>query len=150
LLRFFAGQAIIPQVLTALGLGWITVMAWFAGKRFYAQAENLAADGRDRRKEFLGTAFFFANGLTILLFSGKAWVMAYVWFILPLAVVLIYALENGNFWWTAALLVGAVAIHSRISEAKLFTVINMTGAMICLVAMLVVFFLPKLTLKDSS
>jgi Glycosyltransferase family 87 len=150
LLRFFVGKKYIPQALTILGLGWITVMAWFCGKKYAAESENPDADGRSRKKEFLGYAFFFANGLTILLFSGKAWVMAYVWFILPLAVVLIYALEHGHFWWAAWIVLGAVAIHSRISDGKLFTVINMLGAMICLAGMMAVFYLPKLTLKDSS
>jgi hypothetical protein len=146
LLRFVAHMPVIPQALTALSTLFIAITAWFTGKHYTSEPLRMENGSRNVKKEFFACAFFLANGLIILMFAGKAWIMAYVWFILPLAVVLLYALDYGRFWWTAAMIVGAICLHSRLGQAKLLTVISLDGAIICLLCLLVMFFWPSLAL----
>lgn len=125
-------------------------MAWFSGKRFSAMPAYQLPKERNPERNFMGVAFFLANGLTILLFAGKAWIMAYVWFILPLAVVLLYALESGRLWWIATMLFGAIAIHAQVGNGKIFSAINMIGAAVCLSGIILMLFWPRLALSENK
>lgn len=94
-------------------------------------------------------AFFLLNALVILVFSGSAWIMAYVWFILPVAVVLVSLIGNAKPIYIAGVGLAIAAIHARLINLPVLNAINMLGAGILIVLLVIYLFLPKMILEAS-
>lgn len=150
LLRFFAGDRYIPRILTLLGIVGFSLLAWWAGKKYEVQLRKVCNAGHFVPEKFLPSVFFLMNAIVILLFSGSAWIMAYVWFILPVVPVFLGIVIRGKTWLAAAFSVGVAAAHSILYGAPVFNAINMIGASICLFTLAFAVIFPKKSLKNQS
>lgn len=87
-----AGRGGLAQILSAAGLGGFTLFClWLSIRRPISQRAPVKTLG-----EFpsLSESVFMLNMLIILAFAGKAWTMAYVWMILPSALLLAGMLDS--------------------------------------------------------
>lgn len=134
-LRFVAGERWIPRLITAGGLGSLSIFAYFTGWR---QGDLANVKNSDRLQK--ADVFFLINALTILLCSGSAWIMAYVWFILPVAVVLVDLIPDVRPSYLAGVGLSIAAIHARLIDLPVLNSINMIGAGV-LLALLVSYML---------
>jgi len=132
LLRFVpTGNSWIGPLITAAGLGLFAVFAVWIGTRHGLE---------DRRPGWpLGEgtwhseAVFLMNMAAILVFSGKAWSMAYVWMILPMALFLTYLLHQPVRGWIVGLAaVTAVLLVSKIYGYPVLNSLNLLGSVMLL------------------
>jgi uncharacterized membrane protein YjjP (DUF1212 family) len=141
-LRFFAGDKWIPRIITLSGLGTLTILGFVLGRMSKQKLETSDWTNAD--------AFFLLNALVILLFSGSAWIMAYVWFILPVAVVLVKLIGNVKPIFIAAVGLSVAAIHARLVDLPILNAINMLGAGFLIMLLVIYLFFPDSILKASS
>jgi len=99
------------------------------------QAER-RVDARTERNSLLLLAVAL-----MLLFSPLAWQMAYVWVIVPIALVLTAAPPKGKEWAALLLAAGAALLSMRMWPYRGLDMTNMIGAAIAAVAVLL-YYLP--------
>jgi uncharacterized membrane protein YgaE (UPF0421/DUF939 family) len=83
-----------------------------------------------------------------LLFSPLAWQMAYVWVIVPLALVLTAAPPKGKEWAVLLLAAGAALLSMRMWPYRVLDMTNIVGGAVVAVCLLL-YYLP-LDLEKSS
>ena len=79
--------------------------------------------------------------LMMLLFSPLAWQMAYVWVIVPLALVLVSPPPRGKEWVLLALGVAAVLLSLRMWPYRVLNMTNILGAALAVLC-LIRYYLP--------
>jgi hypothetical protein len=128
LLRFVpAAQSWIAPIVTAAGLGLFAAFAWWIGG-CQGQQDRRAGwplgEGTWRSE-----AVFVMNMVVILVFSGKAWSMAYVWMILPMALFLTYLLHTPvRRWYVGLAAATAVLLVSKIYGYPVLNSLNLLGS----------------------
>lgn len=120
LLKYLAGSPPLAQAVSAGGLLLFALFAAWLGRKAPAQPAS-----------FTALAVFTLNLLVILIFQGKAWSMAYVWTILPAALVLTHLLE-GRFprWVLPAAGLGALLLVSKVYGYRPLDSLNLFGALL--------------------
>lgn len=124
----------IAPVLTGAGLGLFAAFALWIGRRHGQE---------DRRPGWpLGEGtwrsegVFFMNMAAILVFSGKAWSMAYVWMILPMALFLTYLLHRPvRRWYVGLAAATALLLVSKIYGYPVLDSLNLFGSLMLLVVL---------------
>jgi len=81
--------SILGSVVSLLGLGLFSGFTWLTGK-----SKPLSARGETQSFTLLDFTYFYLNLLVILAFAGKIWSMAYVWMIVPSALLLTLLLRQ--------------------------------------------------------
>jgi len=80
------------------------------------------------------------NLLVVLLFAGKAWSMAYVWTILPSALLLTYLLHTrSKTWYLVVVSIAIFLLTSKVYGFPVLESLNLFGNLIlstCLAALL--------------
>ncbi|NPV87488.1 MAG: DUF2029 domain-containing protein [Anaerolineae bacterium] len=132
-LRFFAGDRYLPRLLTICGMGILVLFAWWSGKRQTAVSGTTTNDFQSPQSRFAIMAFFTINTAFTLLFSGYAWIMAYVWFILPLATLTPYLIRNSRWWTAAGMSLALLGTNSVVMEGVILNATNMLGATLCVI-----------------
>lgn len=138
LLKYLADNPLLAQGVSAAGLGLFALFAGWAG------SQQRRADG------FETTAAFILNLLVILVFQGKAWSMAYVWAILPCALVLTYLLHHAAKPWQLL----AAGAASALMVAKIYGYppldsLNLLGALV-MGGLLMVVCWPRTTKENGG
>jgi hypothetical protein len=135
LLRFVPlAYSRIAPVVTGAGLGLFAAFAAWIGRRHGPEDRRPGwplGEGTWRSE-----AVFFMNMSAILAFSGKAWSMAYVWMIIPMALFLTYLLHRPVRRWyvglaaaTAALLVSKIYGYPVLNSLNLFGSLMLLGVL---------------------
>ena len=120
-----------------VGYAALLFLAWVAGRnsRRVADSER-RVDLRTERNSVLLLAV-----VLMLLFSPLAWQMAYVWVIVPLALVLTAAPPRGKEWAVLVLAVAAALLSMRMWPYRVLDMTNMIGAAVAAVC-LMLYYLP--------
>ncbi len=132
LLRFVPPDtAQIAPFITALGLGLFAAYAWWISRR------HPAAQRQPAWPLGLGTwhseSLFVMNLAAILVFSGKAWSMAYVWMIMPMALLLTYLLHQPVRWWyLVAVAFSALLLQAKVYGYPVLDSLNLFGSLLLL------------------
>jgi len=87
--------------------------------------------------------------LLMLLFSPLAWQMAYVWVIVPLALVLVAAPPRGKEWAALVLAVGAAFLCLRMWPYRVLDMTNIIGVAIAVIC-LMLWYLPLETRRAGE
>lgn len=132
LLRFVPpGLSWMAPLITAAGLGLFAAFAMWMGRR--------NSDGQRRPGWPLGAgewgaeSLFVMNMAAILVFSGKAWSMAYVWMILPMALFLTYLLHQPvRRWYVGLAAATALLLVSKIYGYPVLNSLNLFGSLLLL------------------
>ena len=144
-LRFWWKYPTAVKIGSALGYAALLFLVWVTGKnsRRLPQAER-RVDLRTERNAVLLLAV-----VLMLLFSPLAWQMAYVWVIVPLALVLTAAPPRGKEWAVLVLAVGAALLSMRMWPYRVLDMTNMIGAAVTALC-LMRFYLPLELEKTPS
>ncbi len=141
-LRFWWRYPAAIKVGSALGYAALIFLAWVAGRntRRLPQAERRVDVATERNAVLLMTV------LLMLLFSPLAWQMAYVWVIVPLALVLVSPPPKGKEWVLLVLGVAAALLSMRMWPYRVLDMTNMIGAAVAALC-LMRYYLPLETAK---
>ena len=136
-LRFWWRYPLAVKIASALGYSALIFLAWVAGRntRRLPEADRRVDAGTERN------ALLLMAVLLMLLFSPLAWQMAYVWVIVPLALVLVSPPPRGKEWVLLVLGAAAVLLSMRMWPYRGLDMTNMIGgavAALCLMR----FYLP--------
>ena len=136
-LRFWWRYPALVKAGSALGYAALLFLSWLAGRnsRRLPQAERRIDPGTERN------AVLLLAVLLMLLFSPLAWQMAYVWAIVPLALLLTAPPPGGRQAVLLAMGVAAALLSLRMWPYRVLDMTNIVGA--ALGALLVIrFYLP--------
>ncbi|MCX6363078.1 MAG: glycosyltransferase family 87 protein [Actinobacteria bacterium] len=141
-LRFWWRYPMAIKVGSALGYAALLFIAWVAGRntRRLPEAERRVDVGTERNAILLMTV------LLMLLFSPLAWQMAYVWVIVPLALVLVSPPPRDKEWVLLVLGAAAALLSMRMWPYRVLDMTNIIGggiAALCLMR----YYLPLETSK---
>jgi hypothetical protein len=141
-LRFWWKYPAAIKVGSALGYAALIFLAWVAGRntRRLPEAERRVDVRTERHAVLLMTV------LLMLLFSPLAWQMAYVWVIVPLALVLVSPPPKGKEWVLLVLGVAAALLSMRMWPHRELDMTNIIGAAIAALC-LMRYYLPLETSK---
>ena len=144
-LRFWWKYPLVVKAGSALGYLALLFLVWVTGRNTRRVAESeRRVDLRTERNSVLLLAV-----VLMLLFSPLAWQMAYVWVIVPLALVLTGAPPRGKEWAVLLLAVGAALLSMRMWPYRVLDMTNMIGAAVAAVALLL-YYLPLDLEKGSA
>ena len=144
-LRYWWRYPAAVKIGSALGYAALLFLAWAAGRgaRLLPEAERRVDRGTERN------AVLLLAVLLMLLFSPLAWQMAFVWVIVPLALILVAPPPRGKEWVLIALGVAAVLLSLRMWPYRVLDMTNMIGA--ALAALCVIrYYLPLETAAAPS
>jgi hypothetical protein len=136
-LRFWWKYPAAVKIGSALGYAALLFLVWIAGKnsRRLRQAERRV----DLRTERL--AVLLLAVVLMLLFSPLAWQMAYVWAIVPMALMLTATPPRGKEWAVVVLSVGAALLSMRMWPYRVLDMTNIIGAAVTALC-LMLYYLP--------
>ncbi len=131
-LRFWWHYPAVVKVVSALGYAALVWLAWVAGRT----TRRLDASRRrvDPRTEKYALLLF--SVLMMLFFSPLAWQQAYVWPIVPLALVFVSPPPRGRPWAVVVLGVAALFISAQVVQLRGLDMPDIIGAGLALVALL--------------
>ena len=119
-LKIITSNESLARLISIIGFGLFALFAWYISRKFNAidRAPRIPlAEG-----EFVSEGLFLMNLLVVLFFAGKAWSMAYVWTILPSALLLTYLLHTRTKTWY--LVIVSIAIFLLTSKVYGFPVLD--------------------------
>ena len=136
-LRFWWKYPTAVKIGSFLGYAALLFLTWVAGRnsRRVADSER-RVDLRTERNSLLLLAV-----VLMLLFSPLAWQMAYVWVIVPLALVLTAAPPRGKEFAVLILAFAAALLEMRMWPYRVLDMTNMIGAAVAAVC-LMLYYLP--------
>ena len=136
-LRFWSKYPTVVKIGSFLGYAALLFLAWVAGRnsRRVADSER-RVDLRTERNSILLLAV-----VLMLLFSPLAWQMAYVWVIVPLALVLTAAPPRGKEFAVLVLALAAALLEMRMWPHRVLDMTNIVGAAVAAVC-LMLYYLP--------
>jgi len=136
-LRFWWKYPTVVKIGSFLGYAALLFLAWVAGRnsRRVADSER-RVDLRTERNSILLLAV-----VLMLLFSPLAWQMAYVWVIVPLALVLTAAPPRGKEFAVLVLALAAALLEMRMWPHRVLDMTNIVGAAVAAVC-LMLYYLP--------
>jgi hypothetical protein len=124
-----ASQGWLAQGISLAGFVLFGLFAWWLSKH-YPSSQRIP--GKTLGTEHhLSESVFFLNILVILVFSGKAWSMAYVWTILPAALLVTQLIESHPKTWFLVLICAAVfLLISKVYGYPILDSLNLWGSII--------------------
>jgi len=129
-----AYQPVVPQLLSLSGFAACAVFAWVTGLR-----QRKAALPRPEMADLV----LFANILAMLLFSGVAWHMAYVWVIIPAARLLAHLHKRSGFVFLGLYGLACILMNSTVDEPLYLQSTNLIGGSLMLVLLAALAFAPR-------
>jgi len=134
LIRLVAYQPVVPQLLSLSGFAACAVFGWVTGLR-----QRKAALPRPEMADLV----LFANILAMLLFSGVAWHMAYVWVIIPAARLLAHLHKRSGFVFLGLYGLACILMNSTVDEPLYLQSTNLIGGSLMLVLLAALAFAPR-------
>jgi hypothetical protein len=105
-------------------------------------------ESSDSKIQYIIVAFYTINVAFTLLFSGLAWIMAYVWFILPVSALMPYLLRHGRWWMAGLASLSILGLNGVVMEGFVFNSMNMLGAIFLVVCLGISLIKPNLAFID--
>lgn len=142
-LRFWWRYPTAVKVGSSLGYAALIFLAWVAGRntRRVPQAERRVEVGSERN------AMLLMAVLLMLLFSPLTWQMAYVWVIVPLALVHVSPPPRGKEWVLLVLGAAAALLSMRMWPYRVLDMTNIIGGAIAALC-LMRYYLPLETSNE--
>lgn len=140
LLRYFAEAPGLARAITALGFAGVLLVAY----RWGVTSDRLGVEGRLLPRRGERAALLLLAISAMLLFSPLTWVMAYVWVIVPAALLLVGTRWRGRARAPVTVAVGVALSQMLPQDDPLLRVLNLAGAAVMLVG-LMVFYAPLAT-----
>ena len=138
ILKIIVSNESLARLISLSGFGIFALFTWLLSRKF--EAIDKAPRAWLAEGEFVSEGLFLMNLLVILLFAGKAWSMAYVWTILPSALLLTYLLHAPTkTWYLVVISVGIFLLTSKVYGFPVLDSLNLLGNLVltsCLATLL--------------
>jgi len=141
LVKFVADMEIIPKLIISSGFVLFALFVWHLRKKINLLPikEQQNSMNLFREKEML----FFMNILVMLLFAPRVWQTAYVWIILPLALILTEQIKHLKIWYLGLMGLAVFMMNFKIFYSiKELSSTNMYGNILMLIC-LIIYFMRK-------
>ncbi len=141
LIRLVAYQGALPALVAASGMIFISIFSIWTGWRQRKAPSSLPDQW------LVSEAIFIMNILTLLLFSGHSWTMAYVWVILPITRLLVRLWDQASAWFLGLLAISIVLINAHVEQLPILDSQNLIGGGLLMVLMIFLLFFPRAVLR---
>ena len=123
-----ASQGSLAEVISLGGFVLFGLFAFWLSKRY---PSSLRIPGKTLgEKHIISESVFILNILVILIFSGKAWSMAYVWIILPAALLVTRLINSRPKTWYLILVCASVFLmESKVYGYPILDSLNLWGSL---------------------
>ena len=149
-LRFWWQYPAVLKVVSTLGYAALLFLAWLAGRNGVGRRLAVDRDEPDEHGEHLSVgsgvdgeqqqreryAVLLLAVLFMLFFSPLAWQMAYVWTIVPMALVLTSTLPPVGVRSVIVLGVAAALLSTRVYDVRGLSLLNVIGAAVAMLALM--------------
>jgi hypothetical protein len=129
ILKFIGENPLLAKAVSVLGFLAFTLFILWLSSRFKREdksPKHYIGSGR-----FIPEAVFCINLLIILIFVGKAWSMAYVWTILPSALLLTELIHRrARLWYFAVMGFGIFLMTSKVYGYIVLQSLNLIGGIL--------------------
>jgi hypothetical protein len=129
-------QGGLAQVISLAGFVLFGLFAWWLSKH-YPSSQRIPGKTLGEN-HFISESVFILNILVILVFSGKVWSMAYVWMILPAALLVTRLVESHPKTWY--LLLNCLAVFLLVSKVYGYPILdslNLWGSLILSILLII-------------
>ncbi len=140
LLKYFSTYPLLAQGISLAGfVGFTGLAGWL--RRHYSSKEGqnplyYQLKYPLDRESFPALTVFFLNLLVVLVFAGKAWSMAYVWTILPVALILTCLFEmKASPYYLAPVGLGVFLLVSKVYGYPLLDSLNLWGSLLLIITL---------------
>lgn len=145
LVRFWSAFPVMARLLSAFGFAALLLFAYVTGRsRVRRTPSALRVEPQTERRTILLLAILMG-----LMFSPLSWQMAYAMTIVPLAALLVATPPRNAAWAPVALAAGAALMGSQIYNVQVFNMLNVLGAGVAVLALLV-WYLPLRREEEPS
>jgi hypothetical protein len=122
-------QGNLAQVISLGGFAlFILFASWLA--KCYPSSRRIPGKTLGE-KQIISESVFILNILVILIFSGKAWSMAYVWMILPAALLITRMVKSRpKTWFLFLICVAVFLVESKVYGYPILNSLNLWGSLL--------------------
>ena len=132
-LRFWWQYPLVLKAASALGYCALLFLAYVASRNRRRAPFGADSGDQQRRERY---AVLLLAVLFMLFFSPLAWQMAYVWTLVPLALVLTARPPEGHPAAVVTMGVAAALLCSRIFDVRVLDLLNVLGAAVAIIALM--------------
>jgi hypothetical protein len=133
-------QGSLAQAISLGGFVLFGLFAFWLGKH-YPSSKRIPGKTLGEKNN-ISESVFILNILVILIFSGKAWSMAYVWMIFPAALIVTHLVNyRPKIWYLILICVSVFLLESKVYGYPIVDSLNLWGSLI--LSMLLVISLTK-------
>ncbi len=126
----------LAQVVSVAGFVLFGVFAWWLSKQY--PSSDRASGKTPGETHFIPETVFTLNILVILIFSGKVWSMAYVWMILPAALLVIRLVKsNPKAWYLIINCMAIFLLQSKVYGYPILDSLNLWGSLILAILLII-------------
>ena len=144
-------KKMVMKVYLYAGMLILAGFAWVAGKRIKKYTSEIRTVIKNPETRFIAYAFFLLNISATLLLSSRVWVHAYVWFILPIVPILIFAYKRVRFRLFCGISLGAFCVLAQVlNQPNVLNWLNLLGSVIFTLCVSIIIIFPDFALRQDT
>jgi uncharacterized membrane protein len=148
MLKFFGEDPLLAKGISASGFVAFTLFVWWLSARIHRETKRPGIDVGT--SEFTPKAVFIMNLFVILIFIGKAWSMAYVWTILPAALLLTECIHHRvRLWYFFFVGSGIFLVSSKVYGYVVLDSLNLIGSVVMVFSLALWVLHPRRILREG-
>jgi hypothetical protein len=129
-------QGGLAQVISLAGFVLFGLFTWWLSKH-YTSSQRIHGKTLGQTQN-ISAIVFILNILVILIFSGKVWSMAYVWMILPAALLVTLLVKSyPKIWYLRMICVAIFLLVSKVYGYPILDSLNLWGSLILLILLVI-------------
>ena len=129
-------QGGFAQVISLAGFVLFGLFTWWLSKH-YTSSQRIPGKTLGQTQN-ISAIVFILNILVILIFSGKVWSMAYVWMILPAALLVTLLVKSyPKIWYLLMICVAIFLLVSKVYGYPILDSLNLWGSLILLILLVI-------------
>jgi hypothetical protein len=144
LIRLVAYQGMLPLLVTLGGMISISIFSIWVGFRQRRVPHSLP------EAWLVSEAIFTMNILSLLLFSGHSWTMAYVWVIWPVTRLLVRFWDQARAWFLGLVAMAVILINAHVEYLPFFDSQNLIGGILLMLLLLLLLIVPRAALRQLA
>jgi hypothetical protein len=142
-----ADKTLIVRIYSLVGTLFLAGFAWWTGKRNRDIVAEIRKGTKNPNVLFVAYTFFLLNISVALLVGAKTWSHTYVWYIIPLVPVVLYAIQKTRWWFVTLIGAAVFGVTSLIfCQDNVLNYLNILGACFCAISGFVVLVFPNLVI----
>jgi hypothetical protein len=146
-----ADKVLLMHIYSFIGMLFLTGFAWWAGKHNQAFTSAIRHGTNNRDALFIAYSFFLINISAALLLSAITWTHTYVWYILPLVPIILFAVQRTKVWFVVLIGLALFGVTSQVfNQDNILNYLNVAGACFCALSGFIVLVFPSSVITSSE